>query len=217
MDERFQDLRKIPKEPARRLMALANLKFETELESPAAASVSEVLEELDGKEAYGDMLRLLAVSLPVREAIWWGCLAGGDLAARRGVAMPPPLAAARAWVFKPTPENREKARATLELAESDDDTTLCANAVAMCDGKLGAGGEMAKYDAPVGGAAMAVLAVNAMSLGTAEPENMVAHLNRLIDRALDIARGGNGQFGTTDAADGARPGAGDGPQGEARP
>lgn len=194
MSERFTGLKKIAKEPALRLLALANMRLDTKLKSPASAPVDQVLAELDAAGAYVDMLRLLAVALPPRERVWWACLAAEDTLVDRKAPLPTPLAAAQAWVFKPSDEAREKARQSVELAEFDDTTTLCATAVAMCDGKLGTG-ELSGYDAPTGTAAAAVFGMNLMSLGTAEADAFEAHRTRLIDRALDIARGGNGRLG----------------------
>src|SRR5690606_31470488 len=104
-----------------------------------------------------------------------------------GGAVPPPLAAARAWVFKPTDENRAAAQRTLELAEPDDETILCANAVAMCDGRLGTG-DLNKLEAPAGALGTFIFGMNVVSLGRAAPEAFEERANLLIDRALDIAR-----------------------------
>ncbi len=49
MNERFADLTKLPRQPAARLLALANAKLQTPLESPASAPVEAVLAELEGK------------------------------------------------------------------------------------------------------------------------------------------------------------------------
>lgn len=200
MNERFAGLRKIPNEPALRMLALSGARLGTPLKSPAAAGVEDVLEELDAAGARVDMLRLLSVALPVRECVWWGCLAAEDVL--DGRKAPPPLDAARAWVFRPSEENRDRARRAIDMAEIDDDTTLCATAVAMCDGKLGPG-ELAQYDGPAGGAATAVFGMVLRSMGTATPETLDDHTNRLIDRALDIARGGDGRLDArTDKAGG---------------
>jgi hypothetical protein len=192
MTDRFEGLKKLPRAPALRQLALANLKLDTALSAPASAPVDVVLAELDAAGAYLDTLRLLAAALPVREGIWWACLAGEDIIPDPK-ASPPPLAAAQAWVLKPGDATRDKARQAAELAEPDDDTVLCATAVAMHDGKLGTG-DLAGYDAPPGTAAMAVLGMNLLSLGSVEAEQFEDRKARLIDRALDIARGGNGRL-----------------------
>ncbi|WP_226778939.1 DUF6931 family protein [Oceaniglobus trochenteri] len=203
MDERFANLKKIPKDPARRLLALANAKLVTPLESPAAAPVGTVLAELAGKGAHGDMLRLLAAALPARECIWWGCLAAGDLVAD-DAPMPRPLAAARAWVFKPTEESRAAAQAALETADADDETTLCANAVVMCDGKLGLG-DLSALDAPAGALGTFIFGQNVKSLASSTAETVEARATLLVDRALDIARGGSGRLNTAGASEGIAP------------
>src|SRR5690606_15376815 len=112
MEGRFAGLKKIPKEPARRLLALANARLTVPIAAPASAPVEAVLEELAAAEAHVDMMRLLSVSLPARECIWWGCLAAEDVLAGREPTRP--LAAAQAWVFKPTDENRDAARRAAE-------------------------------------------------------------------------------------------------------
>ena len=86
---------------------------------------------------------------------------------------------------------RKAARQAAELADADDETNLCAVAVAMCDGKLGIG-EMQNYDAPPGASGMAVYGQCMLSLGHAADdfEDAAAYL---IERALDIARGGSGK------------------------
>lgn len=202
MTQRFADLKKVPKEPAARLLAGANARLKTPLKAPVAAPVSVVLAELEEAGAWIDMLRLLSVALPPRERVWWACLAGRDVVEREatgrdatGTTRPsPPLAAAEAWVFKPTDAARDAARAAAEAAEPDDDTTLCATAVIFFDGTLGTGA-LAQQPAPPGVAQAAAFGMNLISLGL-EGQDFAATANRLIDRALDIARGGNGRGGS---------------------
>lgn len=187
---RFADLKKIPAEPAARMLSTANLKLQTEIKAPASASVPEVLTELDEAGAIFDELLLLAVALPKREATWWGCLAARDLVGQDVDPVPASLGAAEAWVFKPTDENREAARAAMEVADIDDDTSLCAMAAFYGDGTLGPG-ELAEHPAPPAAVAAAVFGINMKSLD-ANSDRMQEHATLLIDRALNIARGGNG-------------------------
>jgi hypothetical protein len=191
MDARFANLKKIPREPAARLLAGANARLSTPLKAAASAPIETVLEELNTAGATFDMLRLLAVALPPRERIWWACLAARDLLGP-GAEAPASLSAAEAWVFKPTDANREAARAAAEAAEVGDDTSLCGTAVAMNDGRLGTG-DMAEHAAPPGAAATAVFGMAMLALSR-NPEDHVARGRILIDRALDIARGGNGRL-----------------------
>lgn len=191
MADRFSDLKKIPRQPAARLLAAANTKLSAEISAPAAAPVETVLAELAERGERIDMLRLLAAALPAREAIWWGCLAARD-AVPEGAPVPPPLAAVETWVFKPGDETRAAAAATIEAAEADDDTTLLARAVAMHDGKLGVG-NMQAYDAPPGAVPAFVFGMIAIAIGAME-DRAEPYMDTLADRALDIARGGDGRL-----------------------
>jgi len=194
VSKRFEDLKKVPKEPAMRLMALANMKFQSPLATPANASVPDVFAVLNKGEdriaACMDMLRLMAASLPARERTWWACLAGHDMLPDPK-QIPGPLAAAEAWVRKPNDENREAIRVAMETAESDDDTSLAAVAAIFADGTLGPG-DLKAHPAPAGASHGAAFGMNALALSVAGIgfEDAAQHL---IDRGLDLARGGNGK------------------------
>ncbi|MBC7156730.1 MAG: hypothetical protein H5U20_04345 [Rhodobacteraceae bacterium] len=191
MTTRFDDLKKIPPEPAARMLARTGLKLTTPLKAPASAPVGAVLAELEAAGAAFDMLLMLAVALPAREAVWWGCLAARDRTGPvRGRDVPPPLAAAETWVFKPSDETRAAAKTAMEGAEPDDDTVYCAMAALYADGTLGPG-DAAEFPAPPAGVASAVHTLNMLSV-QANKARFAEHARLLIDRGLDIARGGNG-------------------------
>jgi len=174
MSERFSNLKKVPQEPAARLLAAANAKLKTKLKAPASASVVAVLNELDEQEddrALIDMLRVLSVSLPTRELVWWSCLAARDM-------------------VKPGDQTRSAAGDALELAEAGDAAMLCAMAVSYHDGTLGVG-ELAKIQAPPGASQTAAFGINVKAVTKGGPFPERAQL--LIDRAIDIARGGDGR------------------------
>jgi hypothetical protein len=191
MSQRFAGLKKVSKDPAARMLALANTKLQTKIKSPASAGVPDVLTELAAAEAYVDMLRLISVALPPRERTWWACLAGRDVLGASSEKVPPTLAAAESWVRKPTDTAKAAVRVALDTVEVDDDTALCATAAMFADGTLGPG-ELAHHAAPPGAAQAAALGMNLMAIGTGS-RDFAAEANRLIDRALDIARGGNGK------------------------
>lgn len=204
MSERFEGLRKLPKDPAARLLALANLRLEAPVRAPASASVPVVLAELDAGGRTIDMLKVMAAALPPRERAWWACLAARDVIAAAGLSAPPPaLAAAEAWVFKPGDDHREAARAALSSGDAEDDTKLCAMTVAFFDGTLGPG-ELARMSAAPGAAQSAALGMNVMALH-AMGGDVMSNAGMLVDRALDIARGGNGRVGSAAAAAAAGP------------
>jgi hypothetical protein len=191
VSERFADLTKLPRQPAARLLALANAKLQTPLDAPASAPIEAVLAELADKGALIDMLRLISVALPARERVWWACLAARDTLPE-GAPVPLPLKTAEAWVFKPSDENRSAAQAALETAEIEDETVHCATAVQFADGTLGPG-ELAEHQGPPGASETCAFAMNLVALG-ARGDDFEAYGAYLIDRALDIARGGSGRI-----------------------
>lgn len=192
MSERFKNLTKVPNQPALRLLAAANAKLEHVSALPASAPVAELFAEMEAAAARIDMIRLLTAALPARESIWWACLAARDVIDPEVKPLPRPLQVAEEWVRKPGMEWRKAAREAAEVAEPDDETTLCAVAVAFHDGKLG-DGDLAAHDAPPGASAIATFGMNMIALN-ARSDAFEAVADVLIDRGLDIARGGNGRL-----------------------
>lgn len=200
MTDRYSDLVKLIKQPAARLLANANAELGTEIASPASAPVDVVLRELDQKGALIDIMRLLSIALPARERVWWCCLAARDTLAP-GAKVPPPLAAAEAWVFKPSEENRAIAHHAVQHASMKDDTKHCAMAVQFHDGTLGPG-DLAQHPAPPGGSEVSAFAMNIVAI--AKSGKMLEEAAGLmIDRALDIARGGSGRVEAARTKEGA--------------
>ncbi|OSQ51930.1 DUF6931 family protein [Marivita geojedonensis] len=191
MTGRFENLTKIPPEPAAKLLAQSNVTLDAKITAPASASVEVVLSELDQQSANVDLLKLLAISLPPRERVWWACLAARDIVGPGVENETPSLKASEDWVFRPTEENRNAAIDSLDRAARGDRTIHCAMAVMYCDGTLGTG-DMAKLPAPPGAAAIAAFAMNIEAI-TSRTEDMYAYFQQVIDRAVDIGRGGNGK------------------------
>lgn len=196
MNARFKDLTKFSDAPAAKQLSEANILLQTRLESPASALPEQVLDELAEKQAWIDILFLLAVLLPPRERVWWACLAARDYIGPKSDKDPPSLARSEEWVFDPTKENREAARQTLDHAYVDDETVHCATCVLYADGTLGPG-DLAEYPAPAGACATSAFAMNVVALGELS-DKFEQHIQVLIDRALDIAKGGNGLAPATD-------------------
>lgn len=192
MSERFSNLKKIPDEPALRLLANANTRLNASMTLPANAPVSAMLVTLDEMGAFIDILRLMAVAMPGRERTWWSCLAGRDLVHHQALECPRTLKTAEDWVRRPGDTTRMAVQQAIDTAPPEDDLVLCATSALFADGTLGPG-DKASYPAPPGGSEMAAFGMNLMALEAhALPVAKVADL--LIDRALDIARGGSGQM-----------------------
>ena len=83
------------------------------------------------------------------------------------------------------------ARLTLDNAYVDDDTVNCALAVLYCDGTLGPG-DLKQYPAPAGASETAAFAMNMVALSELS-DKFEEHGQILVERAINIGRGGNGQ------------------------
>ncbi|OIQ33082.1 MAG: hypothetical protein BM562_01490 [Alphaproteobacteria bacterium MedPE-SWcel] len=197
MAEMFENLVKLPKEPVAKLLSRQQVLLKTRLESEVSATAPQVISELYEKKAMIDLLRLMGILLPPRERVWWACLAARDYIGPRSPKDPPSLATSEAWVVDPTEDNRQAARITIDHAYVDDDTVNCAWAVTYHDGTLGPG-DLRQYPAPAGAAEAAAFAMNMVALGQLS-DKFEEHGYILIERALDIARGGNGHVGTSGA------------------
>lgn len=193
MTERFANMSKVPNQPAARMLASANAKLGTPTEAPASAPAKALLEELAAKEAWVDIARLMGVILPPRERVWWACMAGRDFTGMKPGGKPPQcLSTAEDWVRRPSPENRDKLADALDIADPDDETAKCAMCALYADGTLGTG-DLAEQPAPPGGSEIMAFAANMVALQAHEGDPNV-YLQVLIDRAVDIARGGNGRI-----------------------
>ena len=191
MTERFEKMTKIPALPTARMLAEVNTKLSLKLDAPASAPTDAVLAELDAKGKPIDMLRVLSIVLPPRERVWWACLAARDFVGPAPDNNTPSLEAAEAWVFRPSPENREKLMQAIDMAEPDDETVKCALSAIYAEGSLGPG-ELDDHPAPPGGSEVMAFAVNVIAMDAYEGD-FEAYTQELVDRAVDIARGGNGR------------------------
>ena len=193
MSDRFANLHKVPKQPASRLLAMSNAKLKTQTTSPANAAVEVLLGELEQAGAVVDMLRLISCALPPREAVWWACLAARDIVAAEGIKDKPLcLQSAEKWVFDPTPDNRVKVQTAIEAADQGDKTALAATAALYAPGNMGDSEDLKDAPAPPGIVANCAFGMNLKSLKV--DKDPQARLEFLLDRAIDIARGGHGQI-----------------------
>lgn len=191
INPRFEALKKLSEYPAARILAHSNVVLQTPVDAPASASVAEVLSELDAKGALIDMLQLLAHALPPREATWWACLCARDFLPDASDKLTPSLKAAEAWVLQPGEDTRTRARAAFDAASNEDETVLCAMAACFADGTLGPG-EYEDYEAPPGAVGGAVFGMVLISMFDNEDE-VETRGPLLLERALNISRGGNGK------------------------
>ncbi|ALG72171.1 hypothetical protein VY88_01845 [Azospirillum thiophilum] len=159
------------------------------------APTAAFLKALIDAELYVDAIRLLGMALPRREAVWWGCLAArGALPPEPAPADAAALAAAEAWVYRPTEENR---RATFAPAEAMNFETACAYAAMAA---FWSGGSLAPPEAavvvpPGDGLTGTACAAAVLIAAAAVPKEAVARQRAALVQALDIANGGSGKMG----------------------
>lgn len=145
-----------------------------------------------------DAIRLMAMALPRREAVWWACLcARGALAAESPPGERTPLEiaaleAAEAWVYRPTEENR---RACFAPADALKFETAAAYAALAA---FWSGGSLAPPDAPVvvppGDGLTGTAAGAAVLLAAAVvPKETPVRYRAALAQALDIGNGGSGK------------------------
>lgn len=191
MTDRYKDMAKLPNVPFAKVMAGANVILQTPIEAPGSASIETVLAELDAKTAWQDILQAFGALLPGRERVWWACLAARDYIGPKSEQDPPPLQAAEAWVFDPSEANLVKVSAAIDNAYVDDDTVHAASSALFASGKLGPG-DLAEFPAPAGASETSAFVMNIVALSNLS-DKFDVHMQLLIDRAVDIARGGNGR------------------------
>lgn len=190
MDIDVTRLKKIPQEPAARLLSRKGTKLAVKHDLPPSASVADLVAELARRNEAVALLRLLAVALPPREAVWWACLAAEEIVRAEGQETRT-LKTAKAWVQRPDHDAYHAVTAAMETAEIDDETVLCATAAHWAAGSidLKEGEVDPTPPAGVGGAVAAQIAqaLRASDLPFAQG------LDYMIRRGLDIAAGGTGQ------------------------
>jgi len=184
----FSGLVKIEKRSAGEVVRLGKVKFPFRPETKPDDSVVKLIEELVAQNLMMDALKMLALALPPREGVWWGCLAARDL-------LPPDektkaLTAAEAWVFKPS-QNTKKALEPFSHEAEKPDQLMCEAGfnVPLPDDK----------EPPTGPPHLPGLLVFSAQLQSFYAPDIPDDINRqgqlLLGRGLDIAKGGNGQIG----------------------
>lgn len=190
--DRYAGLKKLPEEPALKVISARKTKLTLPVETPGDIGFADLLSVLEERKDYQQALKVLAHSLPRREAVWWGCLGARDELGLDAEASPPPaLAAAEAWVLKPGEETRQSAHEVIEVEKAPKTARLIAMAAVYADGTMGPG-VLADADAPPNAVGDLVFGIMLKAVYRA-PEKAADNARLLLDRGLDIARGGNGK------------------------
>ena len=203
-------LKKIAAKNAREICGQFEMSAEGKALLDDQVSPNGFLDLLIEKGLFTDAIRMLALALPKREAVWWAATCvRATLPADAPPAALEALKAAETWVSKPTEENRWAAKERAERAGLDKP----AGWPGM--GAFWSGGSMVPAHLPqmLPGAVFTANAVAGAILMAAplHDSNRVMELYKLsMDDGLDIANGGTGKrrtrAETPNAAPGAAPG-----------
>ena len=188
MTSAFTGLVKIEKRSAGEVVRLGKVKFPFRPETKPDDPVAKLIEELVAQNLLMDALKILALALPPREGVWWGCLAARDMLEPDQKTKA--LTAAEAWVFKPSQETK-KALEPFSLDSEMPDTMMCEAGfnVPLPDDE----------EAPTGPPHLPGLLIFSAQLQSFYAPDLPEDINRqgqlLLGRGLDISKGGNGQVG----------------------
>lgn len=141
-----------------------------------------------------DAVRFLAQALPKRRAVWWACLAArAALDAESPPGTAEVLAAAEAWVYKPTDENRRAAQKKAEQINYAHPAAWAAMAAFWADGSLAPVGlPEVKPPEHVAGTTVANTVILTV---VKEPQRAADTYDDLLEKGIDIANGGDGRGG----------------------
>lgn len=151
-------------------------------------SPQEFLGVLVENEQYADAVRLLAHSLPTREAIWWAWAT----ARRASGAEPPPdvgeaLAVSERWITQPAEEYRRPALEIAERAKLSTPAGCVAFAVYFSGGSI-APPDVPEVPPPPFASSKAIAGAIILSAVVDEPEKAPAKFQAFINQGLDVAR-----------------------------
>lgn len=142
---------------------------------------------------YPDAIRFLAFALPIREAVWWACLAVRDSLAGEQVAKEGPvLEAVEAWVYKPVDANRRAVFTKAEPVGFDIPTGYVALGAFWSGGSMAPPGnpDVLPDPALAPNAVAAAVLIAAVAKG---PQGAEDRYKRSLARAINIANGGDGR------------------------
>jgi hypothetical protein len=153
-----------------------------------AADPPQFLDALAGRELFPEAVRFLAHALPVREALWWGCLS----VRAAGAAADPPAAAAveatETYVRTPTDAHRRAAFAAGEAAGLGTAAGALAAAAFFSGGSLGPP-NVPPVPPPDHLAPMAVTNALVLAAVVPDPPTAADRYRRFLDLGRQVAAG----------------------------
>lgn len=157
------------------------------------ATPAQYVQSLIDKTLYADAIMFLAAGLSKREGTWWACLC-----ARHALNDKPSeidakaIAAAEAWVFKPTPENCRQALPAAEATDFKSSAGWSAMA-AFWSGDNISPVDDAVVPPPSDLTGKAVNGAVLLAATQGDPSKVAEYQQLFINQAIDIAGGGDGR------------------------
>ncbi|MEM6619181.1 MAG: hypothetical protein AAF631_07765 [Pseudomonadota bacterium] len=184
----FSGLKKLPEEPFVAFCSARKIKVDPKVPVGPEAEVAEGLQALYEARSLPSFFQVIANALPVREAVWFACLAAEQML-QEGTDPPPTLQTAKAWVFKPNTDTREAVEKAIADADMDDPTTLAADAAFHGIVK---GLEAQVMSPPSASPTMVFAMLMQAALKDDEPAMAEANWQKLVGFGVNIAAGGTG-------------------------
>ena len=191
----FDALNKLPEMRFGDFCGQHRIRVNPALEIDPQARLDKGLEALFQAQEKVGFFQVLAHALPVRERVWFACLAAQRLLPPE-VKSSPCLTAARAWVYKPNIKTRENVAKAIAEAQPDDPTVLAADAA--FHGIVGGLDDEVKSP-PAACSAMVFAAVIQALFDGENEEALQQNWHDLVACGVNIAQGGNGQLEGADA------------------
>lgn len=154
---------------------------------------AEFLKILIDEGYYQDAITFLAHAMPVREAVWWGCVCSRHFFEDSDVKYQLALKAAETWVYESNEENRRVAEKYAEEGDYATPASWVAAAVFWSGGSISNEGDPAMEPPPFL-YATAVSGAVVMAAGWQEPsaDELEERFKKHLQHGISIADGGNG-------------------------
>lgn len=186
-------LSKIAPVTAEELCARASLSDQARRLLVPSLDASSFLERLLNAGLFVDAVRLLSFALPVRQGVWWACLAVRTAVAENFISpAKDAILAAEAWVYKPVEVNRAATLPAAEAAGVDSFAGYAALAAFWSGGSMTPVGQPELAPNPMLSPNAVAAAVLLAGLDAA-PESAALWYHGMVIRGIDIANGGDGR------------------------
>ncbi|WP_220495571.1 DUF6931 family protein [Oceanospirillum sediminis] len=159
----------------------------------ALLSPHEVIEYLAEQKLYIDLINFISHGLPVREGIWWACLAMDLRHDTWGADEQKALAECKRWVTEPDEHKRRTAEYFAEKLENTSAVRWLAQSVFWSgQGSIAPPGEPVTLPPDFLHAKASSGAINTAAV-IPEWDGYEEYYQQVISSGLDLARGGSGQ------------------------